>query len=182
MSLPESLPPSDLVSSSEPVSSSGRRLFLFGLAALPLAACGFTPAYGPDGGAGALRGRVMVRAPVTKFDFDFVARLESRLGRAEAATYDLAYAISASRQSGGITADNATTRYTLRGTAQWTLTARASDTRVAGGAVSAFTSWSATGTTVAGLAAEDDAARRLSVMLADQVMLRLLAVAPKLAQ
>lgn len=168
MSLPEHLP------------SSGRRLFLFGLAALPLAACGFTPAYGPEGGAGALRGRVAVQAPATKTDFDFVARLESRLGRPEAAAYDLGFAIALTRQSGGITADNATTRYTLRGITTWTLTARSSGTRVAGGTVSAFTSWSATGTTLAGLAAEDDAARRLSVMLADQVMLRLLAAAPKL--
>ncbi|NBE07168.1 LPS assembly lipoprotein LptE [Paragemmobacter ruber] len=160
----------------------GRRLFLMGLAALPLAACGFTPAYGPGGGAGALRGRVAVQAPVTKADFDFVARLESRLGRGEAPAYDLGYAISATRQSGGITADNETTRYTLRGTATWTLTDRATATRVAGGEVSAFTSWSATGTTVAGLSAEDDAARRLSVMLADQVMIRLLAAAATLAR
>lgn len=159
-----------------------RRLFLLGLAALPLAACGFTPAYGPEGGAGALRGRVAVQAPITKSDFDFVARLESRLERAQAAAYDLGYALSATRQSGGITAANETTRYTLRGTAIWTLTSRATGSRVAGGEVSAFTSWSATGTTVAGLAAEDDAARRLSVMLADQVMIRLLAAAPKLAQ
>ena len=164
------------------MSLSERRLFLIGLAALPLVACGFTPAYGPEGGASALRGRVIVQAPVTKSDFDFVARLESRLGRAEAAAYDLGFAISATRQSGGITAANETTRYTLRGTASWTLTNRATGTRVAGGEVNAFTSWSATGTTVAGLAAEDDAARRLSVMLADQVMIRLLAAAPTLAQ
>ena len=162
------------------MSSSDRRLFLLGLATLPLAACGFTPAYGPEGGAGALRGRVAVQTPVSKGDFDFVSRLESRIGRGEAAAYDLGYSIAATRQSGGITAANETTRYTLRGTATWTLTDRASGSRVAGGEVSAFTSWSATGTTVAGLAAEDDAARRLMVMLADQVVIRLLAVAPAL--
>lgn len=162
------------------MSSSDRRLFLLGLATLPLAACGFTPAYGPEGGAGALRGRVAVQTPVSKGDFDFVSRLESRIGRGEAAAYDLGYSIAATRQSGGITAANETTRYTLRGTATWTLTDRASGSRVAGGEVSAFTSWSATGTTVAGLAAEDDAARRLMVMLADQVVIRLLAFAPAL--
>jgi LPS-assembly lipoprotein len=123
---------------------------------------------------------VAVQAPATKTDFDFVARLESRLGRPQAAAYDLGFAVSATRQSGGITSANETTRYTLRGTATWTLTDRATGTRVAGGEVAAFTSWSATGTTVAGLAAEDDAARRLSVMLADQVMTRLLAAAPTL--
>lgn len=164
------------------MSSSDRRHFLLGLAALPLAACGFTPAYGPEGGAAALRGRVAVQAPVSKGDFDFVARLESRIGRGEAVAYDLGYSIAVTRQSGGITAANETTRYTLRGTATWTLTDRASGSRVAGGEVSAFTSWSATGTTVAGLAAEDDAARRLMVMLADQVVIRLLAVAPTLSR
>ncbi|MEZ5753573.1 MAG: LPS assembly lipoprotein LptE [Paracoccaceae bacterium] len=164
------------------MSSSDRRLFLLGLATLPLAACGFAPAYGPEGGADALRGRVAVLAPVSKSDFDFVARLESRIGRGEAANYDLGYSITATRQSGGITAANETTRYTLRGIATWTLTERASGSRVAGGEVSAFTSWSATGTTVAGLAAEDDAARRLMVMLADQVVIRLLAFAPTLNQ
>lgn len=162
------------------MSSSDRRLFLLGLAALPLAACGFTPAYGPQGGATALRGRIAVQAPVTREDFDFTARVESRLGRAQAAVYDLAYTLSATRESGGITATNVTTRYTLKGTATFSLTERATGTRVAGGTVKGFTSWSATGTTVAGLAAEDDAARRLSVLLADQVITRLIAAAPTL--
>ena len=162
------------------MSSSDRRLFLLGLAALPLAACGFTPAYGPQGGATALRGRIAVQAPVTREDFDFTARVESRLGRTQAAAYDLAYTLSATRESGGITATNVTTRYTLKGTATFSLTERATGTRVAGGTVKGFTSWSATGTTVAGLAAEDDAARRLSVLLADQVITRLIAAAPTL--
>ncbi|MCZ8154047.1 MAG: LPS assembly lipoprotein LptE [Rhodobacteraceae bacterium] len=163
------------------MSWSDRRLFLLGLAALPLAACGFTPAYGPDGGASALRGRVRLQDPATKQDFDFVARLESRLGTATDQAYDLSYSLSATRQSGGITATNVTTRYTLHGSANWTLTEQKSGERVAGGTVRAFASWSTTGTTVAGLAAEDDAARRLSIMLADQVLLRLVAEAPKLA-
>ena len=163
------------------MSWSDRRKFLFGLALLPLAACGFTPAYGPEGGAGALRGQVAVQTPQTKPDFDFASRIIARLGDAANPTYDLGYAISASRQSGGVTAANVTTRFTLLGSATWTLTERASGTRVAGGTVRAFTSWSTTGTTVAGLAAEDDAYRRLSIMLADQVILRLIAKAPTLA-
>jgi len=162
------------------MSSSDRRTFLLGLAALPLAACGFTPAYGPAGGATKLRGRIAVQSPATREDFTFVARFESRLGRAQAPAYDLSYSLAASREAGGITSDNATTRYTLRGSATFTLTDRASGTRVAGGTVRGFTSWSATGTTVAGLAAEDDAARRLSVILADQAITRLIAAAPAL--
>lgn len=162
------------------MSSSDRRLFLIGLAALPLAACGFTPAYGPGGGAVKLRGRIAVQAPVTREDFEFTARVEQRLGRAEAAAFDLTYTLATVREAGGITAANETTRYTLKGTATWTLTERSSGARVAGGTVRGFTSWSATGTTVAGLAAEDDAARRLAVILADQVVTRLIAAAPTL--
>ena len=164
------------------MSSSDRRLFLFGLAALPLAACGFTPAYGPDGGADALRGRVQVQTPQSRSDFDFISRIAARLGSATDPAYDLGYSISASRQTGGITANNVTTRYSLHGTTTWTLTERQTGTRVAGGTVRAFTSWSTTGTTVAGLAAEDDAYRRLSIMLADQVILRLTALAPTLSR
>ncbi|WGV15323.1 LPS assembly lipoprotein LptE [Fuscovulum ytuae] len=164
------------------MSLSDRRQFLFGLSLLPLAACGFTPAYGPEGGASALRGQVEVQTPQSKPDFDFASRIIARLGDTSNAAYSLGYVISASRESGGVTAANVTTRYTLLGSATWTLTEQPSGTRVAGGTVRAFTSWSATGTTVAGLAAEDDAYRRLSVMLADQVILRLLAKAPTLGQ
>lgn len=162
------------------MSSSDRRTFLLGLAALPLAACGFTPAYGPAGGATRLRGRIAVQNPVTREDFTFVSRFEQRLGRAQAPAYDLAFTLEATRESGGITAANETTRYTLQGKATYTLADRASGARVTGGTVRAFTSWSATGTTVAGLAAEDDAARRLAVMLADQVITRLIAATPTL--
>lgn len=162
------------------MSSSDRRTILGLIAALPLAACGFTPAYGPQGGATALRGRIAIQSPASRGDFEFVSRLESRLGRAQAAAYDLTYTLATTRESGGITATNVTTRYTLRGTATYSLTDRATGTRLTGGTVRGFTSWSATDTTVAGLAAEDDAARRLSVLLADQVITRLTAAAPAL--
>lgn len=162
------------------MSSSDRRHFLLGLAALPLAACGFAPAYGPGGAADALRGRVQLRDPVTKDDFHFVSHMETRIGRAQAAAYDLGYDIATSVQVSGITATNVTTRYTLNGRATWSLTDRASGTRIAGGTVRGFTSWSATGTTIAGLAAQEDASRRLMVMLGDQIVTRLIAASPNL--
>ena len=52
---------------------------------------------------------------------------------------------------------------------------------MAGGTVSNFTSYSATGSTVAGLAARQDAARRLMVVLADQVVARMLAASVRFA-
>jgi LPS-assembly lipoprotein len=42
--------------------------------------------------------------------------------------------------------------------------------------VKSFTAYSATGSTVAGLAAEEDAATRLMRILADQIVARLVAV------
>ncbi len=61
------------------MSSSDRRTVLTLLAALPVAACGFVPAYGPNGPAKALMGRVRVDDPGDKRSFDLVARLEERL-------------------------------------------------------------------------------------------------------
>ncbi len=75
----------------------------------------------------------------------------------------------------GITPDNAITRYNLNGAIDWTLTDRTTATRVTGGRVESFTSWSATGSTVAGLTAEEDARLRLMRILADQIVARLLA-------
>ena len=86
------------------------------------------------------------------------------------------------RQGVGITPDNAITRYNLTGSIDWTLTDRTSGARVTGGTVASFTSWSATGSTVAGLAAEEDAALRLMRRLADQIGKRIIASSDNWAQ
>lgn len=160
------------------MSSSDRRQFLILLAALPLAACGFTPAYAPGAAGDRLRGRVAVQAPENRNEFAFAGRLETRLGRASAAEYDLGYSLKLERVSGGISPDNDITRYTLRGEATYTLTERATGTRTAGGKVRNFTSWSATGSTVAGVTAEEAANERLMTILADDIVARLIAEAP----
>ena len=147
------------------------------LAPLALAACGFTPAYAPGGPATALLGAVQVQDPTDKNGFDLVERLEERLGRPEAVRYDLAFTISTEAVGVGITTENVITRFNLKGVVDFTLTDRASGTRVAGGRAQSFTAYSATGSTVAGLAAEEDAAVRLMRILADQIVARLIAVA-----
>ncbi len=76
-----------------------------------------------------------------------------------------------------ITPENAVLRYNLTGRVDWTLTDIATQTRVSGGRVENFTSYSATGSTVAGLAAEEDAAYRLMRIMADQIVTRMLATA-----
>lgn len=160
------------------MSSFSRRTVL--LLPLALAACGFTPAYAPGGAATKLLGTVRVQDPTTKNGFDLVERLEERLGRPQTIRYDLAYTITTEAVGVGITTENKITRFNLRGVIDYTLTDRASGARVAGGRVQNFTAYSATGSTVAGLAAQEDAAYRLMRILADQITARLIAVSASL--
>jgi LPS-assembly lipoprotein len=150
------------------------------LAPLALAACGFAPAYAPGGPATALLGTVRAQDPTDKNGFDLVERLEERLGRPEAHRYDLAYTITTEAVGVGITTENEITRYNLKGVIEYTLSDRATGARLAGGRVQSFTAYSATGSTVAGLAAEEDAAYRLMRILADQITARLIAISPTL--
>ncbi len=140
-----------------------------------LAACGFTPAFGTKGPAEKLLGTVRTADPTDKNSFDFVQHMDERLGRPTNPLYDLAYTITTTPVGVGITPDNATTRYNLTGGIDWTLTRRADQTRMTGGHIDSFTSYSATGSTVAGLTAESDASLRLMRLLADAVVMRLVA-------
>lgn len=160
------------------MSSPDRRAFLL----LPLlAACGFTPAYGPGGGAAALSGRVTTAEPSDKDAYDLVARLEERLGRAEAAAWRLDYAIKTDPLGVGITPEGAVTRYHLTGSVEWRLIRLSSGEAELTGREETFTAYSATGSTVAALAAEQDAGTRLMRILADRIVTRLIAAAPRLA-
>lgn len=159
-----------------------RRAVLLGLgAALVLAGCGLTPVYGPGGGGARLFGKVRPRDPDTPLDFVFNQRLAERIGPDDAAVYDLDYRISATVAAQAITPDEVTTRYSLNGTADFTLTGPGGQV-ITQGRVSSFTSYSTTGTTVSTLAAEGGARERLALMLADQVVTRLLAAASKLPE
>lgn len=155
------------------MSSCNRRVLL--LSPLALAACGFTPALAPGGAGAALAGTVRAADPASRNDFDFVERIEERLGRPEDHRFDLAYAITTESVGVGITADSRITRYNLKGVIDYRLTNRETGAALASGRVQSFTAYSATGSTVAGLAAEEDAATRLMRLLADQIVARLMA-------
>ncbi|WP_373945826.1 LPS assembly lipoprotein LptE [Paracoccus marcusii] len=160
--------------------SPDRRAVLLGLLAVSgLAACGLSPVYGPGGGGGKLFGKVRPRDPDTPLDFVFNRRLAERLGPEDTAVYDLDYRISAGVVAQAITPDEVTTRYSLNGTADFALTGPGGAV-ITQGRVSSFTSYSTTGTTISTLAAEGDARERLALMLADQVVTRLLAAASDL--
>ena len=148
------------------------------LGLLALAGCGFTPAYGPGGSGERLRGRLAVEAPDTVDGFRLRTRLEDRLGRAEGPQAVLTVEPSVEAVEAGITPEGAITRYNLQGRAAWRLDSAAGLT-LAQGEVTAFTGYSATGTTVATRAAEEDARERLSVILADEILARLLLLPPE---
>ena len=68
-----------------------------------------------------------------------------------------------------------TRRYNLVGSAAYSLRDTSTGTIVTSGTVNNFTAYSATGSTVATLAAERDALERLMVILGDQITTRLFA-------
>lgn len=143
---------------------------------LALTGCGLQPVYGPGGAGARLYGQITPADPQSVDDFSFVQRLGERLGPA-GGDYQLAYQLHVGVVAQAITPEEVATRYSLNGTADFTLT-DASGAALTRGRVSNFTSYSTTGTTIATLSAEADARQRLARMLADQVVTRLLATLP----
>lgn len=155
------------------------------LMALPLAtaACGFTPVYAPGGNGAQLDGQIEVLAPEKikgaegSDAYFLVQNLERRLGRGSGAAYKLDLTLSTSEERQAITTDNEITRYSVIGTAGYSLTRQSDGKVTSSGSVQNFTAYSATGSTVETLAGERDAHERLMVILADQITARILATA-----
>lgn len=147
-----------------------------------LAACGFTPAYAPGGSGTALQNTILAAEPRDKPAFDLVERIEERLGPSDNPRFGLSYTIRLNSVGVAISTENAITRYNLTGIVDWSLSDAATGARLTGGRAENFTSYSATGSTVAGLAAEEDASLRLMRILADQIVSQLLATSGQWAQ
>ena len=161
------------MSSSERIS---RRAALAGL--LALAGCGFTPVHAPGAVGDRLRGAVHLPDPTDTDSYTLNAHLITRLGVERAPRYDLTYGLRVALVGQGITAEQVSSRYALNGTLDFRLTDRASGETLTEGAVSAFTSYSATGSTIATTTAEADARLRLMHMLGDLLVTRLLGTLP----
>ena len=156
-----------------------RRNLLAGLASLTLvlSACGFAPAYGPSGNAASVTRNIALSAPQTRLDYLLNQQIERRLGHAPAGDYQLTTAITTSDERIAVTSTNVTRRFEIVGSADYTLTGP-DGAVVTQGNVGGFTGYSATGSTVATTAARTDAQDRLMVILADQIVTRLIAAAP----
>ncbi len=163
------------------MSFSNRRFVLLGLAATPLAGCGFTPVYGPGGAGNAIRNRIRVEPPQNRLEFELVSRLEDRLGRADTPSYILTYGLETDETGLAITGADDVTRVNISGTLSFAVTEADSDVQVQAGSVSTFSAFANTGTPVATTAARRDAEDRLMLALADQLVSRLLAGAHRWA-
>ena len=158
------------------MSSSDRRLFLLSGLAM-LAGCGFAPVYAPGGGGDALLGQVRVTAPDSRAGFLLTREIETRLGRVDAARYELRPVIDLRTEAIAIDRSNVAARFNILGTVRYTLIDLESDAVADRGEVTNFTGYSAFGTPVATQAAQRDAEARLMQMLADQMLTRLAAAA-----
>lgn len=157
------------------MSSCDRRTLLLALAALP--ACGFTPVYAPGTQAGDLRGAVRLGEPDSTNAFALVRELELRLGVVETPRYDLRVNVDLTEQGSVIARTAEIERFSINGRATYDLSTT-EGAPVARGIARGFTSYSASGTPMSTRAARDDAQDRLMVILADQVVTRLVASLP----
>ncbi len=150
---------------------SNRRAFLTAAAASGLSACGFTPVYGPQGGGTALQNAIELTESRDETTYFFNRRFEERLGRGgPAAPYKLDVQLQRDTQDLGATSAGDVTRIRMIGRAFYSLKDEASGATLLEGRTNAFTGYSNTGTTVATRAAQNDAQKRLMVLLADQVI------------
>ena len=141
---------------------------------LALAGCGFAPAFGPDGKAADWRNAVVVEAPNTVFGFRMQARLRENFGAPTAAEFALKVTPKSAPVAATVTEAGDITRINLTGNAEWTLSRLENGAEVQRGLVQTFTSYSATGSTVATQTAEGAARDRLAAALADLIVQQML--------
>lgn len=152
-----------------------KRRLILALPLLALAACGFQPVYGPAGSGSALQYSVEVAASDDAFGYTLVREIETRLGRPTNARYGLALTTVVRQEGLAIDPEGNTRRFNLIGSVEFALRNQATGQIETSGVVDNFTGYSATGSTVATLAAQRDAQIRLMTMLADQLVTRLYA-------
>ena len=132
----------------------------------------------PGGAAAGMRsGEIAVQAPQAEDEFALVERLEQRLGRGSRGRYELGYTLKVDEDAVGVRPNQETQRYNVIGRIDWTLTDTGSGTVVTSGGFESFTSYASTGEPVSGLTAQQDAHKRLAVLLADQLVIKLSATA-----
>jgi len=148
-----------------------------GLGVAGLTGCGFAPVYAPGGPGGRLTNAVMIETNNGFYDYTLRQELQERLGPATRPEFHLKVGVTLDTDSVAVTKTQVIERYNVVGKATYSLTDLDGNV-VASGTDTNFTSYSATGTTIATQAGQDDAYRRLMVILADDIMNRLILAMP----
>ncbi len=138
-------------------------------------ACSYTPVYAPHGAGYGLPGTILVQEPDSGNDYFFAIRIEERLGRPHGARYRLEYDITTGTEGIGRSLEQQITRFNVSGTAGYQVIDRATGDVLHSGTVDGITGYSATIPLADAPAATRDANKRLMVILADQVAVRVLA-------
>ena len=120
-----------------------------------------------------MQNRVLVDQPNDRSGYLLVQQLETRLGRAGDPAFRLAVDLNVREESLTRGPDGDIRRFHLIGNATYSLSDSATGAVVVTDKLDTFVAYSATGTTVATLAARRDAQQRLMIILADQIVLRL---------
>jgi LPS-assembly lipoprotein len=148
-----------------------RRTLLLGF--ISLSGCGFAPIYGAGNG---MREQISFESDDSVAGYRLNERLEERLGFSGTPRYVLRTSIRYNERAAAITSEGGTARLNVTGSADWVLTDVTSGARVGAGQVEGFTSYSATGSTIATQSTRDDSLERLAILLADRIVSRLLII------
>ncbi len=151
-----------------------RRAVLFGLAALPIAACGFQPVYRQGSAATALAGNIIVDLIDSREGFELLERLETHLGSARpSAEYGLAIDLEITEESLSIGTTGVVSRQNVLGAANISVRSMATGDVLFAERVEITTAYSVTSATAATAAAKRGAYQQVALALADKINLRL---------
>ncbi len=159
------------------MSLSDRRTFLFALAALPLAGCGFTPMLKGGSAGGALQGALHFNLIDSRMGYLLLGALEARFGPATARRYDVVIDLDTKEEKIILTAATGVSRFILDGYATITVTPTGAEEATWTGHVHEQVGFSQTAETAASLASRRDAEDRLIAGLAERIATELAAKA-----
>ena len=155
-----------------------RRNFLISLAALPLAACGFTPVYKANGAARDLQGAIRFNLIESNEGFALLEQLELHLGTpGPAYKYNAHVELMILEEQLVLTAATAVIRNTLTGIAKIRVTSAATGNQLFSDSLRETAGYTSNAETLTTATSRRDAHDRLVRALADKIALRLASTA-----
>ncbi|KAB7614471.1 hypothetical protein F9L33_07460 [Amylibacter sp. SFDW26] len=147
-----------------------------------LGGCGFSPIYGEGTAADGLRGTIDITSGKGREFFAMRERLVERFGFTSAPKYRLSFTYKAESEGLAVSTTAEVTRFNLDGTSDFKVVDADTGAVLLTGTVTSKTAYSATSETFPTRVAEQDARSRLALALADQIVTRVSATAPKWAK